>query len=74
MLEVNIEKKMIVKCDEIIAITRVVRVLIKNKIARLIITKIKIVKNFQTTLIAQEFINRSFGAGFLVNFLTITAQ
>ena len=37
---------MIVKCDEIIAITRVVRVFIKNKIARLIITKIKIVKKF----------------------------
>ncbi len=41
---------MIVKCDEIIAITRVVRVFIKNKIARLIITKIKIVKKFSNDI------------------------
>ena len=44
------KRKMIVKCDEIIAITRVVRVFIKNKIARLIITKIKIVKKFSNDI------------------------
>ena len=37
---------MMVKCDEIKAITLVVRVFIKNKIAKLIIVKIKIVQKF----------------------------
>jgi len=37
---------MIIKCEEIRAITLVVRVFIKNKIAKLIVTKIKMVKKF----------------------------
>lgn len=37
---------MMVKCEEMSAITLVVRVLIKNKIAKLIATKIKMVKKF----------------------------
>ena len=37
---------MMVKCEEIRAITLVVRVLMKNKMAKLIATKTKIVKKF----------------------------
>ena len=37
---------MMLKCEEMSAITRVVRVLMKNKIAKLIATKTKIVKKF----------------------------
>lgn len=43
-----------VKCDEINAITRVVRVLIKNKITRLKIEKIKIVIKLPISIIRGE--------------------
>lgn len=45
-----LKRKIIVRCDEISAITRVVRVFIKNKIDKLIMAKIKIVQKIPNAI------------------------